>query len=94
MGDRAEVGAVRPARVWRGMIQVRAKGAEPAFARWTEWTAKRNSTYRLGRTLKAVRKTFYDLVAQADRKPIGVAFHPHAAHWRKAMRADSTQELL
>ncbi len=35
--DRAEVGAVRPARVWRGMIQVRAKGA--AFARWTEWTA-------------------------------------------------------
>ncbi|MFC5657765.1 alpha/beta hydrolase [Streptomyces nogalater] len=64
--------AIDPARVWRGMIQVWAEGAEPAFARWTEWTAKRNSTYRLGTTPKAVRKTFYDLVAQADRKPIDV----------------------
>ncbi|WP_435836953.1 alpha/beta hydrolase [Streptomyces achromogenes] len=64
--------AVDPARVWRGMIQVWAEGAEPAFARWTEWTAERNSAYRLGATPQAVRKTFYDLVAQADRKPIDV----------------------
>ena len=62
--------AVDPARVWRGMIQVWAEGTEPAFTRWTEWTAKRNSTYKLGKTPQAVRKTFYDLVAQADRKPI------------------------
>ncbi|WP_406263114.1 alpha/beta hydrolase [Streptomyces sp. NBC_00191] len=62
--------AVDPARVWRGMIQVWAEGTEPAFTRWTEWTAKRNSTYKLGKTPEAVRKTFYDLVAQADRKPI------------------------
>lgn len=62
--------AVDPARVWRGMIQVWAEGAEPAFTRWTEWTAVRHSTYKLGRTPEAVRKTFYGLVAQADRKPI------------------------
>ncbi|MDC0770005.1 alpha/beta hydrolase [Streptomyces sp. HD] len=62
--------AVDPARIWRGMIQIWAEGTEPAFTRWTEWTAERNSTYKLGATPEAVRKTFYDLVAQADRKPI------------------------
>ncbi|MCK8434081.1 alpha/beta hydrolase [Streptomyces sp. D2-8] len=62
--------AVNPARIWRGMIQVWAEGAEPAFTRWTEWTAARHPTYKLGRTPEAVRKTFYGLVAQADRKPI------------------------
>ncbi|MFG1666256.1 alpha/beta hydrolase [Streptomyces sp. Y7] len=62
--------AVDPARIWRGMIQVWAEGSEPAFTRWTEWTAERHSTYKLGKTPEAVRKTFYDLVAQADRKPI------------------------
>ncbi|MBL1099320.1 alpha/beta hydrolase [Streptomyces coffeae] len=62
--------AVDPARIWRGMIQVWAEGAEPAFKRWSEWTAQRHSTYKLGKTPKAVRKTFWDLVAQADRKPI------------------------
>ncbi|PNG22740.1 alpha/beta hydrolase [Streptomyces cahuitamycinicus] len=62
--------AVDPARIWRGMIQVWAEGAEPAFTRWTEWTAARHATYKLGRTPEAVRKTFYGLVAQADRKPI------------------------
>lgn len=64
--------AVDPARVWRGMIQVWAEGAEPAFTRWTEWTAERNSAYGLGTSPGAVRKTFYDLVARADRKPIDV----------------------
>ncbi|MGI5376563.1 alpha/beta hydrolase [Streptomyces sp. CA-251387] len=62
--------AVDPARIWRGMIQVWAEGGEPAFTRWTEWTAERNATYKLGQTPEAVRKTFYDLVARADRKPI------------------------
>ncbi|MFE7775823.1 alpha/beta hydrolase [Streptomyces sp. NPDC057445] len=62
--------AVDPARVWRGMIQIWAEGTEPAFTRWTKWTAQRNSTYKLGDTPDKVRKTFYDLVAQADRKPI------------------------
>ncbi|MEU1575280.1 alpha/beta hydrolase [Streptomyces collinus] len=62
--------AVDPARIWRGMIQVWAEGAEPAFTRWTEWTAARHSTYKLGRTPEAVRGTYYGLVAQADRKPI------------------------
>ncbi|MZF85233.1 alpha/beta hydrolase [Streptomyces sp. SID5643] len=62
--------AVDPARIWRGMIQVWAEGAEPAFTRWAEWTAARHATYKLGRTPEAVRGTFYGLVAQADRKPI------------------------
>ncbi|MGP3949237.1 alpha/beta hydrolase [Streptomyces sp. 7N604] len=62
--------AVDPGRVWRGMVQVWASGAEPAFTRWTEWTARRDSVYRLGDTPAEVRKTFWDLVALADREPI------------------------
>jgi pimeloyl-ACP methyl ester carboxylesterase len=62
--------AADPTRIWRGTFQLWAQGAEPAFTRWTQWTADRNSTYKLGGTAEAVRKTFYDLVAQADRKPI------------------------
>ncbi|MEU0452958.1 alpha/beta hydrolase [Streptomyces sp. NPDC006129] len=62
--------AVDPARLWRGVIQLWAQDSEPAFTRWTEWTAKRNSTYKLGKTPQAVRKTFYDLVARADREPV------------------------
>ncbi len=62
--------AADPGRVWRGIMQGWAEGAEPAFTRWTKWTAERNSTYELGETPEAVRKTFYDLVARADREPI------------------------
>ncbi|MEU1945904.1 alpha/beta hydrolase [Streptomyces sp. NPDC020125] len=62
--------SVDPERIWRGMIQIWAEGAEPAFTRWSEWTAQRHSTYKLGKTPEAVRKTFWDLVAQADREPI------------------------
>ncbi|UUN27507.1 alpha/beta hydrolase [Streptomyces sp. FIT100] len=62
--------AIDPKRVWRGMIQVWAEGAEPAFARWTEWTAQHDAEFGLGATPDAVRKTFWDLVARADRKPI------------------------
>ncbi|MFD9093099.1 alpha/beta fold hydrolase [Streptomyces collinus] len=62
--------SVDPARAWRGMIQVWAEGAEPAFARWTKWTARHHRTYGLGDTPAAVRKTFWDLVARADRSPV------------------------
>ncbi|MGV4981121.1 alpha/beta hydrolase [Streptomyces sp. NRAIS4] len=62
--------AVDPARVWRGMIQIWAEGTEPAFTRWTKWTAQRHRTYKLGDTPAQVRKTFWDLIARADRTPI------------------------
>ncbi|QPP07118.1 alpha/beta hydrolase [Streptomyces bathyalis] len=62
--------AVDPARVWRGMIQIWASGTEPAFTRWTKWTAERHSTYKLGKTSAEVRKTFWALIARADQKPI------------------------
>ncbi|MEU6672180.1 alpha/beta hydrolase [Streptomyces sp. NPDC046727] len=62
--------AVDPARVWRGMIQIWAEGSEPAFTRWTKWTAQRHRTYKLGDTPAKVKKTFWDLIARADRTPI------------------------
>ncbi|MFJ6613921.1 alpha/beta hydrolase [Streptomyces sp. NPDC091289] len=62
--------AVDPERAWRGMIQWWAEGAEPAFDRWTEWAAERSETYGLGDTPKKVDRTFWDVVAQADEKPI------------------------
>ncbi|UQX05234.1 alpha/beta hydrolase [Streptomyces sp. RerS4] len=61
---------VDPQRAWRGMIQVWATEAEPAFARWTSWTAERDSTYGLGATPQAVSQTLWGLVARADREPI------------------------
>ncbi|MFF8382172.1 alpha/beta hydrolase [Streptomyces kanasensis] len=64
--------AVDPARAWRGMIQWWAEGAEPAFDRWTAWAAERSEKYGLGDTPKEVDRTFWDLVAQADEKPIEV----------------------
>ncbi len=68
--------AVDPARAWRGMIQWWAEGAEPAFDRWTEWAAERSQKYGLGDTPKEVDRTFWDLVAQADEKPIEVEGQP------------------
>ncbi|MDP9611465.1 MULTISPECIES: alpha/beta hydrolase [Streptomyces] len=64
--------AVDPARAWRGMIQWWAEGAEPAFDRWTEWAAARSAEYGLGDTPKKVDRTFWDLVRQADEKPIEI----------------------
>ncbi|WP_435842888.1 alpha/beta fold hydrolase [Streptomyces lavendulae] len=61
---------VDPERAWRGMIQVWASEAEPAFRRWAQWTAERDGEYHLGTTADAVSKTFWDLVARADRDPI------------------------
>ncbi|MFB7057526.1 alpha/beta fold hydrolase, partial [Streptomyces vinaceus] len=37
---------VDPQRIWRGMIQVWATEAEPAFKRWTQWTAQRAARHR------------------------------------------------
>jgi pimeloyl-ACP methyl ester carboxylesterase len=68
--------AVDPARAWRGMIQWWAEGAEPAFDRWTEWAAQRSEKYDLGDTPKEVDRTFWDLVAQADEKPIEIEGQP------------------
>ncbi|MCJ1676903.1 alpha/beta hydrolase [Streptomyces sp. APSN-46.1] len=61
---------VDPQRIWRGMIQVWATEAEPAFKRWTEWTAERSGEFQLGDTPKAVSETFWELVARADKDPI------------------------
>ncbi|MEV5675703.1 MULTISPECIES: alpha/beta hydrolase [unclassified Streptomyces] len=68
--------AVDPARAWRGMVQWWAEGAEPAFDRWTAWAAGRSEKYDLGDTPKKVDRTFWNLVAQADEKPIEVDGQP------------------
>ncbi|MFE7462494.1 alpha/beta hydrolase [Streptomyces sp. NPDC057499] len=62
--------ATDPTRIYRGMFQDMARAAEQAFARWAEWTARRHTTYGLGGTPAAVRRTFLDLVAGADREPV------------------------
>jgi pimeloyl-ACP methyl ester carboxylesterase len=62
--------AVDPALYGRGMFRAMAQRAEPAFARWTRWTALRHTTYGLGRTPAEVRTTFWGLVARADREPV------------------------
>ncbi|MEV5982134.1 alpha/beta fold hydrolase [Streptomyces sp. NPDC052114] len=59
-----------PTRIYRGMFQDMAKAAELAFTRWTVWTARRHATYRLGDTPAKVRKTYWDLIARADRTPV------------------------
>ncbi|MCM2391808.1 alpha/beta hydrolase [Streptomyces albipurpureus] len=62
--------AIDPELIWRGTFQKWASEAEPAFQRWTKWTASHHSAYQLGDTPASVSKTFWDLVAQADRHPI------------------------
>ncbi|MCX4681132.1 alpha/beta hydrolase [Streptomyces sp. NBC_01433] len=68
--------AVDPARAWRGMVRWWAEGAEPAFDRWTAWAAGRSEKYGLGDTPKKVDRTFWNLVAQANEKPIEVDGQP------------------
>ncbi|MGW7051173.1 alpha/beta hydrolase [Streptomyces sp. NPDC054887] len=80
--------AVDPVRVWRGMIQWWAEGAEPAFDRWTRWAAARSEKYQLGATPREVERTFWNLVAQADEKPIEVEGQPTTGDdIRSSMRA-------
>ncbi|GAA1406639.1 alpha/beta hydrolase [Kitasatospora putterlickiae] len=62
--------ALDPALVWRGVLRGTAEAAELAFTRWTRWAAERDAAFGLGATPQAVRATFWDLVARADRTPI------------------------
>ncbi|MFF8959805.1 alpha/beta fold hydrolase [Streptomyces sp. NPDC014894] len=64
--------AVDPKRAWREDFLLWAPEVEKAFTRWTRWTADRSAVYRLGDTPAKVAKTFWDIVAQANRKPITV----------------------
>ncbi|MGW7269758.1 alpha/beta hydrolase [Streptomyces sp. NPDC054864] len=59
-----------PQRMWRGMYQVWGPEVERAFERWAKWTAAHDTTYRLGDTPAAVSKSFWDVVARADRDPL------------------------
>ncbi|MEV7189950.1 alpha/beta hydrolase [Kitasatospora sp. NPDC093102] len=62
--------ALDPALAWRGTLRGSAPGAELAFTRWTEWAAAHDAAYGLGATPTEVRKTYWDLVAHADRTPV------------------------
>ncbi|MFD5465099.1 alpha/beta hydrolase [Kitasatospora sp. NPDC127059] len=64
--------ALDPALAWRGTFRGWAAGAELAFTRWTEWAAARDATYGLGRTPAQVRRTYWELIARADRTPVPV----------------------
>jgi pimeloyl-ACP methyl ester carboxylesterase len=61
---------VDPASAWRGTLQAKAIGSKPAFERWTRLAAADDATYHLGATADAVAKTFWDLVARADKTTI------------------------
>ncbi|MFF2751976.1 alpha/beta hydrolase [Kitasatospora sp. NPDC058048] len=62
--------ALDPSLVWREGFREASAGAELAFTRWTEWAAARNAAYGLGATAAEVRRTYWDLVANADRTPV------------------------
>ncbi|MFG2390356.1 alpha/beta hydrolase [Streptomyces lavendulae] len=79
--------AADPTRVWQGMFQGMAEGADAAFARWSEWTARRHTTYGLGSTPAEVRRTFWDLVARADREPVDSAGTPLTGDGIRAQHA-------
>ncbi|MFI1825299.1 alpha/beta fold hydrolase [Streptomyces sp. NPDC020412] len=64
--------AVDPKRAWRADFQLWAPETEKAYARWTRWAAERDAQFGLGATPGAVSKTFWGLVAQANRTPIKV----------------------
>lgn len=81
--------AVDPKRMWREMFRVWAPEAERAFRRWAKWTAARDAVYGLGDTPGAVRKSFWEVVARADREPIVVDGVPlDGAGVRDLVRAD------
>ncbi|WP_338015795.1 alpha/beta hydrolase [Kitasatospora sp. CB01950] len=62
--------AVDPTQYGRGTFQQMAQATEPAFTRWSEWTAGQDATYHLGRTPADVRAAFWNVVARADRRPV------------------------
>jgi pimeloyl-ACP methyl ester carboxylesterase len=61
-----------PARIWRGVYDAMADGATAYFDRFTRWTAERDATYHLGRTPRAVEKSFWDLAARVAQHPIQI----------------------
>ncbi|QEU93926.1 alpha/beta hydrolase [Streptomyces kanamyceticus] len=79
--------ATDPTRIYRGMFQDMAKAAEHAFTRWTAWTARRHAAYGLGDTPAKVRKTYWDLIARANREPIVFEGQPLTGD---AIRADNS----
>ncbi|MFE0100073.1 alpha/beta hydrolase [Streptomyces sp. NPDC059009] len=81
--------SVDPKRMWREMFRMWGPEVEPAFARWSKWTAARDATYHLGATPAAVSKTFWDIVRQADREPIVVGDRKlDGAQIREGLRAE------
>ncbi|MEU5975902.1 alpha/beta fold hydrolase [Streptomyces sp. NPDC047315] len=68
--------AVDPKRAWRADFRLWAPETEKAFERWTRWAAGRHAQHGLGSTPRAVSKTFWDLVARANRAPIKVGTTP------------------
>ncbi|MFI6644374.1 alpha/beta hydrolase [Streptomyces sp. NPDC050504] len=78
--------ATDPVRYGRGTLQAMAEGTEPAFTRWSRWTARRHTTYELGSTPAEVRETFWRLVARADRKPIDSGDGPLTGDGIRAQR--------
>ncbi|MEU5161332.1 alpha/beta hydrolase [Streptomyces sp. NPDC020875] len=64
--------AVDPKLAWRDMLRAWASGAEPAYDRWLTWASKENARLGFGSTPQAVAKTFWDLVARADREPLRI----------------------
>ncbi|MFB9905567.1 alpha/beta hydrolase [Allokutzneria oryzae] len=48
-----------------------ALGMEDTFPDFAKWAAARHETYGLGRTPEEVRKTYFTLAEQLDKKPVG-----------------------
>ncbi|MFJ5925566.1 alpha/beta hydrolase [Kitasatospora sp. NPDC092948] len=78
--------AVDPTQYGRGTFQQMAQATEPAFTRWSEWTAGQDATYHLGRTPAEVRSTFWDIVAHADRTPVDTGDGPLTGDDIRAVR--------
>ncbi|MGV9311773.1 alpha/beta hydrolase [Streptomyces sp. NPDC003691] len=64
--------AVDPELAWRETFRNWGAEVGPAFDRWTRWTAARHGQYGLGATPRAVSRTFWGIVRQAERKPIRI----------------------
>ncbi|MEO3973564.1 alpha/beta hydrolase [Streptomyces sp. CAU 1734] len=77
--------AIDPATAWRHSFRVWGSEAERAFKRWTEWTAARSASYGLGDTPAEVSRTFWDIIARADREPIRLGDTPFSGAQLRAM---------
>ncbi|MBK1784881.1 alpha/beta fold hydrolase [Prauserella cavernicola] len=62
--------SVDPERVWRGMVQIWALGAERGFQVFAEWAAERDAEYHLGESADDVSALFRDLLTRLDREPV------------------------